>query len=112
MLTLANKKVANVHFLNPNKVYRISAHSAIARYRFRTTTCCGEGGITIDGRKMYEKYEKLVKGRGMNNSQVAKATGVSKSSLQDWKTGRSVPKLDKLLKISQLFDVSVAYFIE
>lgn len=66
----------------------------------------------MDGLKMYEKYDRLLKDRQMTNYKVSKATGISRSTLQDWKKGRSVPKMEKLLKISQLFDVSLGYFIE
>lgn len=66
----------------------------------------------MDGKKMYEKYDKLLKERNLTNYAVSKATGIPRSSLQDWKTGRSVPKLDKLLKVSQFLGVSIAYLLE
>jgi len=60
----------------------------------------------------YEKYEALVKKRGLNNAQVSKETGIPKSCIQDWKTGRSTPKLEKFLKLAEYFGVSVSYFVE
>ena len=40
---------------------------------------------------------------------VSKETGVSQSTLSDWKRGVSTPKIDKLQKIANYFGVSVEY---
>lgn len=61
---------------------------------------------------MYEKYIKLRDERGLTDYQVAKDTGITKSTFSDWKSGRSNPKLDKLQKIADYFGVSLEYFIE
>lgn len=60
----------------------------------------------------YEKYEGLAKKRGVSNYKVSKDTGIPRSCLQDWKTGRAVPKLEKFLKLAEYFGVSVSYFVE
>ena len=44
--------------------------------------------------------------------QVSKDTGISNSTLSDWKAGRSEPKLDKLKKLADYFGVEVTYFLE
>lgn len=41
---------------------------------------------------------------------MAKATGITKSTFSDWKSGRSNPKNDKLQKIAAFLGVSVDYF--
>ena len=41
---------------------------------------------------MYEIYCKLRDSKGMKDSDVAKATGITKSTFSDWKNGRSNPK--------------------
>ena len=61
---------------------------------------------------MYEIYCKLRDSKGMKDSDVAKATGITKSTFSDWKSGRSVPKADKLLSLAKYFDVPVEYFLE
>ncbi len=58
---------------------------------------------------MYEIYCKLRDSRGLKDSDVAKATGVTKSTFSDWKNGRSKPKDEKLLKIAEFFDVTLDY---
>lgn len=58
---------------------------------------------------MYEIYCKLRDDRGMKDADVARETGITKSTFSDWKNGRSKPKDDKLKKIANLFGVSVEY---
>lgn len=58
---------------------------------------------------MYEIYCKLRDAKGMKNSDVARETGITKSTFSDWKNGRSNPKDAKLQKIADLFGVSVEY---
>lgn len=60
---------------------------------------------------MYEKYCKLRDSKGVNDSDVAKATGITKSTFSDWKNGRSEPKPPKLLKIANYFGVPVDYLL-
>lgn len=61
---------------------------------------------------MYKNYEKLRDERGMTNSQVAKETGIGENTLSQWKSGRSTPKADKLMKIAKLFGVSLEELLE
>lgn len=61
---------------------------------------------------MYIIFAQLLQKRGVTAYQVSKATGVSQSSLSDWKNGKSKPKYDKLKKIADYFNVSVDVFLE
>lgn len=58
---------------------------------------------------MYEIYCKLRDERGLKDADVVKATGITKSTFSDWKSGRSKPKQDKLQKIADFFEVSLDY---
>ena len=58
---------------------------------------------------MYEIYCKLRDDRGMKDADVARETGITKSTFSDWKNGRSKPKDEKIKKIADLFGVSVEY---
>jgi len=55
----------------------------------------------------YFAFENLLKTHGVSVYQVAKATGISASTLSDWKNGRSTPKADKLARIADYFSVSL-----
>lgn len=58
---------------------------------------------------MYEIYCKLRDKKGVKDADVAKATGITKSTFSDWKNGRSKPKDEKLLKIAEYFEVTLDY---
>lgn len=58
---------------------------------------------------MYDIFLKLLEERGVKAADVAKATGIPQSTFSDWKSGRSVPKADKLEKIADYFNVSPQY---
>lgn len=61
---------------------------------------------------MYERYVALREKKGITDYRVAIDTGITKSTFSDWKSGRSIPKADKLLCLAKYFDVSVEYFLE
>ena len=61
---------------------------------------------------MYERYVELRNQKGVSDYRVAKDTGIPKSTFSDWKSGKSMPKTDKLIKIANYFGVDIGYFIE
>lgn len=61
---------------------------------------------------MYSKFVELLQKTNTTPYQVAKATGISQSTLSDWKIGRAKPKVDKLLKLAEYFGVTVDYFLK
>lgn len=61
---------------------------------------------------MYEIYKKLRDERGLSDYQVAVGTGIVKSTFTDWRTGKSQPKLEKLIKIAKFLGVSVDCFVK
>ena len=54
---------------------------------------------------MYERYCKLRDLFGYKDADVARISGVNKSTFSDWKSGRSIPKNEKIKKISKALDV-------
>ena len=61
---------------------------------------------------MYKKFAELLEKNNMTAYQVSKQTGISTSTLSEWKNGNYTPKLDKLQKIANFFGVTVDYFLE
>lgn len=51
--------------------------------------------------------KKLRTNRNMSQEQFAELLSVSKQSVQKWEKGLSVPELDKLVRISKHFDISL-----
>ena len=60
---------------------------------------------------MYQKYAKLRDERGLTDYAVAMQTGIATATLSSWKSGEYTPKVDKLMKIAKLFDVSIEEII-
>ena len=60
---------------------------------------------------MYEIFSELLQRYGVTPYKVSKQTGVSQSTLSDWKRGISTPKQDKLQKIADYFGVSLEYLM-
>lgn len=61
---------------------------------------------------MYAKYAKLRDERELKDVDVVKATGISSSTLSDWKAGHYQPKADKLQALAKFFNVKIEYFLE
>ena len=60
---------------------------------------------------MYEIFSKLLQSYGVTPYKVSKETGISQSTLSDWKKGKITPKSDTMKKIADYFDVSVDYLM-
>lgn len=61
---------------------------------------------------VYKKFAELLEKNNITAYQVSKQTGVSTSTLSEWKNGNYIPKLDKMQKIANFFGVTVDYFLE
>lgn len=60
----------------------------------------------------YQCFQNLLEMTNTTVYQVSKKTGISASTFTDWKHGRSVPKINKIKKIADFFNVSVNYFFD
>jgi transcriptional regulator with XRE-family HTH domain len=60
---------------------------------------------------MYANFEKLLKLNNTNSAKVAAETGITPSTFTEWKKGTYTPKLDKLQKIADYFNVTVDYLM-
>lgn len=55
----------------------------------------------------YENYEKIRKLRGFRDADVSRGTDIAQSTFTDWKKGRSSPKAEKIIKVSDFLKVSM-----
>ena len=62
--------------------------------------------------KVYQKFAELLGKSNKTAYQVSKDTGVSTSTLTNWKYGRYTPKVDKLKALADYFGVPIEYFLE
>jgi transcriptional regulator with XRE-family HTH domain len=59
-----------------------------------------------------EKLYGLRKRSGLSQEQLAEQLGVSRQAISKWESGVSVPESDKLVAISDYFEVSVDYLLK
>ncbi len=60
---------------------------------------------------MYENFRKLLDLNHLKVSDFSRLSGISQSTLSDWKQGRSIPKADKMQRIAECLNVSVEYLM-
>lgn len=60
---------------------------------------------------MYERYCKIRDSKGFKDSDVARITGITKSTFSDWKSNRYTPKTEKLSKIAECLGVTLEYLL-
>lgn len=63
-------------------------------------------------KKSFKKLDTLAKSRGVSFYQLSETLDIARSTFSDWKSGKSMPKTDKLLRIADYFGVDVGYFVE
>ena len=61
--------------------------------------------------KSYDNYAKLKELKGVNDFAVSKSTGIAPATMSDWKNGRTEPKIDKLQRIADYFNVTLEYLM-
>ena len=59
-----------------------------------------------------QRIMELRKQRGWSQEDLSEQMDVSRQSVSKWESGASVPDLEKILKLSQLFDVSTDYLLK
>lgn len=57
----------------------------------------------------YLRFEELLEIKGISAYKVAKETGITTTTITNWKNGKYVPKSDKLSKIAEFLGVSENY---
>lgn len=59
-----------------------------------------------------EKITKLRKQRGWSQEELASMLNISRQSVSKWESTASIPDLDKIIKLSELFGVSTDYLLK
>ena len=63
-------------------------------------------------KQSFLKLDSLLKARGITSYFLAKELNFAPTVFSDWKSGKSMPKTDKLIKISEFLGVDVEYFVD
>ena len=59
-----------------------------------------------------EKLQKLRKGRGWSQEELASRIAVSRQAVSKWELGTAVPDTDNIVQLSELFGVTTDYLIK
>lgn len=59
-----------------------------------------------------EKLLTLRKSKDLTQEQLAEQLNISRQSISKWESGQAVPELDKIIALSNLFDVSTDYLLK
>ena len=59
-----------------------------------------------------EKIMTLRKKNGWSQEELAGKLGVSRQSVSKWESGMSIPDLDKILMMSEIFEVSTDFLLK
>ena len=59
-----------------------------------------------------EKLQNLRKSQGMSQEKLAELLNVSRQAVSKWESGQGYPETEKLIKISEMFNVSLDYLLK
>lgn len=59
-----------------------------------------------------EKIFNLRKSRNMTQEQLAEQLNVSRQSISKWESGQATPELEKVVAMSQIFEVTIDYLLK
>ena len=60
---------------------------------------------------IYERIKKLREKQGYTQTELAKMLGVTRSCVNAWEMGISVPSTQSLVQLAQIFDISTDYLL-
>lgn len=53
----------------------------------------------------YENYANIRDSKGLRDSEVSKRAGIPQATFSEWKKGKAVPKMDKMMKIADALEI-------
>jgi transcriptional regulator with XRE-family HTH domain len=62
--------------------------------------------------KLAEKIQAIRKQKNLSQEQLADLLNISRQSVSKWESGQSVPELDKIVQLSDIFSVSTDYLLK
>ena len=58
-----------------------------------------------------DRIQNLRKSKGMSQEELADAAGVSRQAVSKWESEQSTPDIDKVIILSEIFDVTTDYLL-
>ena len=66
----------------------------------------------VERQESFLVLDNLIKSKKLTCYALSKELGIAPTVFSDWNSGKSMPKTDKLIKISDYLNVSVDVFIK
>lgn len=73
-----------------------------------TTATCRGGRCKI----LYERYAELLNVTGKTTAEVCRETGISETTISNWKARGGRLSVDNLKRLADYFGVAMEYFLE
>lgn len=89
-------------------VFMLQSSHAATLQKYRMTIIIKDGVNMI----LADKIMQLRKQKGWSQEELGEKLGISRQSVSKWESGTSIPDLDKILKLSELFGVSTDYLLK
>ena len=67
---------------------------------------------SVNTREIGERVRQLRKSRGITQDELANHLSVSRQAVSRWETGSSVPSIEILLKLSELYGITINEILE
>lgn len=61
--------------------------------------------------EFYERLQGLRREKGMTQEELAERLDVSRQAVSKWESGQTMPEIEKLVQMAQVFDVSLDYLV-
>ena len=61
---------------------------------------------------IYDRIRELRRKRGISQEELAEQLGISRQAVSKWESGQSMPDLDKIILLSDYFDVTTDYLLK
>lgn len=61
---------------------------------------------------IYERYAQLRDAKGLNDYKMSKLTGIKASVFSEWKHGKYIPKVDKMIAIAKVLEIPLEELLE
>lgn len=59
-----------------------------------------------------QKFNALLAEKNITQKEIASICGVSTSTVSTWSKGLNIPRMDKIERLANYFDLQVSYFVE
>lgn len=60
----------------------------------------------------YERYTEYRDAKGLTDYKVSSLCEISPTTLSEWKSGKYVPKIDKIIKIAKCLDIPIDEIVQ